>query len=136
MASEEKTANSAMTVSSPKSETTQAGREETCRVAPAVDIYETGDGVTVTADLPGVEIDDVDIRVEDDLMTISGRTHSAESDGRLYEEFRLNSFHRRFRLGKEVDQEKITAAVRDGVLTVTRPRAERAKPKQIEVKVA
>lgn len=136
MAREKITANTDIDVASSKS-TTPARREETRFVAPPVDIYETEDGVMVLADLPGVDIGDVDIRVENDRLTIKGRTScNPVNTSRLHSEFRLINFHRQFNLGSEVDQEKISADVKDGVLTISLPKAEKMKPRRIEVKVA
>lgn len=136
MAHEKKTANTDIDAASSKS-TTSASREETRFVAPPVDIYETEDGVMVLADLPGIDIDDVDIRVENDRLTIRGRTSYAPVNAScLHSEFRLINFHRQFNLGSEVDQEKISAGVKDGVLTISLPKAERVKLRRIEVKVA
>lgn len=121
--------------------TDEAPRKATRFAAPPVDIYETEDGVTVLADLPGVNIEDVDIRVEDDRLTIEGKSSSAndtanDTANSLHQEFRLFDFYRQFELGSEVDREKISAGVKDGVLTISLPKAEKIKPKRIEVKVA
>jgi HSP20 family protein len=111
--------------------------EEQCFIAPPVDVYQTDEGLTALVDLPGVALEDVEINVDDDLLTISGRTiHAPEGRESLHSEFRLVNFRRQFTLGSEVDQEKISAGMKDGVLTLTLPRVEKARPKKIEVKVA
>lgn len=118
-------------------ETAPATREQGPVIAPPVDIFETEEGLMVLADLPGVAINDVDIRVEDDQLIIKGQSPSLPGSAHsLHREFRLVNFHRQFELGNEVDQEKISAEARDGVLTIRLPRAETVKPKRIEVKVA
>jgi len=111
--------------------------EEQRFIVPPVDVYETDQGLTALVDLPGVALEDVEIRVDEDLLTISGRTtHAPEDRESLHSEFRLVDFRRQFTLGSEVDQGKISAGMKDGVLTITLPRVEKSKPKKIEVKVA
>ncbi len=106
-------------------------------ITPPVDIFESDEGLTVLADLPGVELDNVDIRVKDDQLTIEGRTsYSMQDEGHLHQEFRLVNFRRRFQLATEVARDKISAEVKDGVLTINMPHAEKMKPRKIKVKVA
>ncbi len=106
-------------------------------ISPPVDIFETEEGLQVMADLPGVEIDDVEIQVEEDRLIIKGQTsYAPENTGSLHREFRLVNFQRQFELDNEVDRDKISASVKDGVLTIGLPRAEKVKPRRIEVKVA
>ena len=116
-----------------KCETKTAGPS----ITPPVDIYENDEGLTILADLPGVELDDVEIQVEDDRLTIEGRTsYSMRDEENLHQEFRLPNFRRRFQLGTEVARDKISADVKNGVLTINLPHAEKMKPRKIEVKVA
>lgn len=112
-----------------------ATRDDTLYIAPPVDIFETEDTLTVVADLPGVPRDAVDIRVEDGVLTIKGRADYAPPGRTLREEFGLQGYFRRFQLSDAVDQDRITAESRNGVLTITLPKAEKNKPRQIEVKV-
>ena len=135
MAAEKTTANTDIEVTGKEKDSALATREETHFMSPPVDIYETDEGLTVLADLPGVSNDDVDIRVEDDLLTIQGKASYKTDADQVYDEFRLLNFYRQFRLGNEVDQEKISAGVKNGVLTVSLPKAEKAKPRKISVKV-
>ena len=135
MAAEKTTANTDIEVAKKGEDRALATREETQFMSPPVDIYETGEGLVVLADLPGVNNDDVDIRVEDDLLTIKGKTSYEQGADPVYEGVRLLNFYRQFRLGSEVNQEKISAGVKNGVLTVDLPKAEKAKPRQISVKV-
>ncbi|HXG50256.1 MAG TPA: Hsp20/alpha crystallin family protein [candidate division Zixibacteria bacterium] len=105
-------------------------------VTPPVDIYETGDGLVVKADLPGVSKDDLEVRVENNILTIRGKpSHIAPGDP-IYREYRLASFFRQFELSEKVDQTKIAADLKHGVLSLTLPKAEEAKPRRIEVKIA
>lgn len=113
-----------------------ATREESRTLTPPVDIFEVPDGLAVVADLPGVEKDALDIRVENDVLTIAGKAKSEPKGGEIYREFELANYFRQFQLNEHVDQEKIHAEVKLGVLTIHLPKAEKAKPKKIAVNVA
>jgi HSP20 family molecular chaperone IbpA len=121
-----------------KAPTTNAAdtRETTQTLEPAVDIFEVNEGLVVVADLPGVDKDNVDVRVENGLLTIEGKTHADAPGEPLFGEFRLLNFYRQFRLSEEVDQDNIKADMKYGVLTIQLPQAEKAKPKRIDVKIA
>ena len=112
-----------------------ATRDETRYVAPPVDIFETDDSIVVIADLPGVAKDGVDIRVEDSVLTIKGRADYNPTANMLRGEFNLEGYFRQFQLSDEVDQERISAESKNGVLTINLPKAEKSKPKQIKVKL-
>jgi HSP20 family protein len=112
-----------------------ATRDETLYIAPPVDIFESEDALIVVADLPGVDKDAVDIRVEDNILTMKGRANYSPRAGILVEEFNLQGYYRQFQLSDEVDQGKISAESKNGVLTITLPKAEKTKPKQIKVKL-
>lgn len=103
-------------------------------MTPPVDIYEIEDGLTVIADLPGVRKEDIDIKVDNNLLTIDGKT-SYQTQDSIVREFNLTDFYRQFQLSEEVDQENISAEMKNGVLTINLPRAEKAKPKKISVNV-
>lgn len=105
-------------------------------VTPAVDIYETVDGLVVKADLPGVAKDGLDLRVENNLLTIRGRAVHCAQGEMLYGEYQLADFFRQFELSDKVDQQKISAELKHGVLTLNLPKAEEAKPRKIDVRVA
>ena len=110
-------------------------REETRYLAPPVDIYEIQEALTVVADLPGVSKENVSVNVDEDILTIEGRVeHSAPGEA-LFTQYELLNFHRQFHLGEEVDQEKITADIQNGVLTIQLPKKEKVKPKRIAVNV-
>jgi len=111
-------------------------RQEERYLAPPVDIYEIPDGLTVIADLPGVDRDGLDVRVDGGILTIQGKPKHLVPCDPVRTEFRLINFYRQFQLGDEVDQEKITATMKHGVLTINLPRAERLKPKKIQVHVS
>jgi HSP20 family protein len=107
-------------------------------VPPAVDIYETPEGSVLVADVPGCDEKSVDIHLEDDVLTITARRADetvADHDA-TYAEYRPADYERSFSVSELIDTAKITATVKDGVLRVTLPKAEAAKPKKIAVKTA
>jgi HSP20 family protein len=121
--------------STPKGDKGIATREETRFMVPPVDIYETEESLIVIVDLPGVQKKDVDIKVDQDILTIKGKVRYKQPKDIVREEFRLLDFFRQFQLSEEVDREKISAESGNGVLTITLPKAEKAKPHQIQIKV-
>lgn len=127
------------TVPAVQEKETPVTREETREgdyyLQPPVDIYETEEGLTAVADLPGVGKDGLSINVDDSVLTIEGRAKAATNGNPIWSEYRLLNFYRQFQLPEEVDREKISAEMKNGVLTVRLPKAEKAKPKQIDVKV-
>jgi len=126
------------TVAANPQEKSPASREETRSqeqyITPPVDIYETPDGLVVTADLPGVAKEGLDVRVENDLLTIRGKTAHIGSGEPVYREYALVNFFRQFELNERVDASKISAELKHGVLTLNLPKAEQAKPRKIEVR--
>ncbi len=107
--------------------------------APAVDIYETEHELVVKADLPEVDPKDLDIRVESNILTIRGERKfekKVDEDNYLRVERSYGSFSRSFSLANTVNPEAIKADYSNGVLTLTIPKREEAKPKQIKVNVA
>ncbi len=111
-------------------------RAEEQTLRPPVDIFEMSDGLVVVADLPGAPKDQVDINVHEGVLTIHGKVKQETVGTPLRNEFELRDFYRQFRLTDEVDTENIRAEMKYGVLTVTLPKAEKAKPKRIEVKTS
>jgi HSP20 family molecular chaperone IbpA len=104
-------------------------------LTPAVDIFETSAGLVVVADLPGVHQDGLELRVDDDVLTIEGRPRVAPRGDNLYREYTLHPFFRQFELTDAVDQNSITAHLQHGVLTLMLPKAEKAKPRRIPVQI-
>ena len=105
---------------------------------PSVDIAENNDEYVVTADLPGIDREDLDVTVADGRLTIRGerRQNGESTTGPTRRVERVyGTFTRSFELPAEVKADHIAATYRDGVLSVTVPKAEEAKPKQIEVKI-
>lgn len=104
-------------------------------IAPPVDIFETPEGLVVVADLPGVRQNGLDVRVEDDTLTIHGRPDIENLGTERYREYTLKEFYRQFELTDAVNQSGITANLQHGVLTLTLPKAEKAKPRRVAVQV-
>jgi HSP20 family protein len=103
---------------------------------PTADIYETDDALNVVLEMPGVEKNSVDIRVEDGVLKIDGRLDFSKYQGLqpLYTEYNVGHYSRSFRLPSRIDQNKIAAELKDGVLSLALPKVEEAKPRTIQVK--
>jgi HSP20 family protein len=129
------TATEMKAAATPKAEQSISTREETRFMVPPVDIFETENDLTVIVDLPGVQKKDVNIKVEQDTLTIKGKVHYSPPKELVREEFQLLDFFRQFQLSDEVDIDKITAESKNGVLTIKLPKAEKAKPHQVKIKV-
>ncbi|MEW6218189.1 MAG: Hsp20/alpha crystallin family protein [Thermodesulfobacteriota bacterium] len=106
---------------------------------PAVDIYETETAVTVVAEMPGVCKECVEVGLDNGELTIRGWIKDPDIKAEekvLLQEYENGSFLRRFSVAETIDQERIGAALADGLLTITLPKVEPAKPRRIEVQVA
>ena len=106
--------------------------------APAVDIYETEHNLVVKADLPDIKPEELDIRVENNILTIRGERKfekKVDDNNYLRVERAYGSFSRSFSLANSVNTEAIQADYQNGVLTLNIPKREEAKPKQIKVRV-
>ncbi|MCK4754529.1 MAG: Hsp20/alpha crystallin family protein [Calditrichia bacterium] len=105
---------------------------------PAVDVTEDDDAYHVQMELPGLAKEDVKISFKDDVLLVSGEKKSEQKDEKKnyhYYERRYGKFQRAFRINSDVIVDKIDAGFKDGVLMIDLPKAEIAKPKEIEVKV-
>ena len=102
---------------------------------PSADIYETKEGLNVVLEMPGVDKNSLDIRVEDDVLKVDGKLDFSKYRGLqpLYTEYNIGHFSRSFRLSSKIDQGKIAAELKDGVLSLMLPLAEKAKPRAIQV---
>lgn len=128
------------TVATPVEAAGQASDKETTRaeeryIAPPVDIYETPDGLTLVADLPGVPVDGLNIQVKEGILTIEANVKVEAPGTPVYREYELVNFFRQFQLSDTVDTERITAQLKNGVLELKLPKAEAAKPKTIKVEL-
>jgi HSP20 family protein len=115
-------------------------REETTIPArvflPTTDIFESTDALTVILEMPGVEKSNVDVRVEDGVLSVQGRLDLSKYQGLqpLYTEYNIGHYARSFQLSSKIDQTKISAELQDGVLSLSLPKIEEAKPRTIQVK--
>jgi len=114
---------------------TQQQREREQFIAPDVNIYETKDGYLLEAEMPGVSKEGLEITLEGNELTITGRRSDQPPQGAeiLFAENRLWNYRRVFELDPTVDTAKINAKVEQGVLTLTLPKAEKVKPKKIAI---
>lgn len=115
-------------------ETTHGGRV----YRPLADIVETGDGVQLMLEMPGVSRDDLDVTLEKRVLTIRGKVHPTAPDklDLVHAEYGEGDYERSFSMSQDFDPDKIEASLSNGILTLTLPRAEAAKPKKIEVRAA
>lgn len=102
---------------------------------PNTDIYETDDALTVVMEMPGVEKDNIDVQVANDVLQIEGRIDFSDYAKMqpLYTEYNVGHYARRFNLSSKIDRERISAEMNDGVLTLTLPKAKEAKPRRIKI---
>jgi HSP20 family protein len=117
----------------------QENREEATIPArmfvPTADIYETQDALTVILEMPGVEKSNVSVRVEEGLLQVEGRLDLNKYQGLqpLHIEYNVGHYARSFQLSSKIDQTKIAAALNDGVLSLTLPKIQEAKPRVINI---
>lgn len=112
------------------------GNGEAATLRPNVDIEESEEAFLISAEIPGVEEKNIELTVEDGVLTISGHREEEKEEkkeGAILRERCYGSFQRSFRLGRGVDAEKIEASYKNGVLSVKLPKAEAVKPRQIPV---
>lgn len=117
-----------------KDEALQEQTRETERyLTPPVDIYETSDELVLVADVPGVGDDQLTINVDRDILTIQTRSQDIQSGQPVDREFQLMNYFRQFQLSNRIDQDRISAELKHGVLTLHLLKAKEAKPRQIAV---
>jgi len=105
---------------------------------PAVDIFETEEGLTLLADMPGVKAKDLNIDLREGTLTLTGEAQSPEGskETEVFREYKTGKYFREFTVSEKIDQAKIEAELQDGVLRLTLPKAETAKPRKITVKTS
>ena len=117
----------------------QTHSDEDCTLSPRTDILEQKDNYVIYAEMPGVKKDDFKVDVEDNLLTIRGtkEVHKRE-DGEHFArvERQCGNYSRSFRLGEEINADKISAKYDSGVLEVVLPKSKKVKPKSIEIKIS
>jgi HSP20 family protein len=99
------------------------------------DIFETGDALKIVMEVPGVPKDAVDVKIENEVLSVEGRIETTNYNGLdpLYTEYPIGHFARSFALPEQVDQHNITAQLEDGVLTLTLNKRPESKPRRIAV---
>ena len=103
---------------------------------PTTDIFENDDALTVVLEMPGVDRDHINVSVENGVLTVEGRINfdNYKRMQPLYSEYNVGPFRRSFQISSRVDQARINAEMRDGVITLVLPKAEQTKPRRIEVR--
>lgn len=114
-------------------EETRAGERY---IRPVVDIIETEEGLTLIADIPGASKEGVDVNVEKGVLTISAPAARTMPGRPVFKEFETAPYYRQFSIPEVLDHEKAKADYANGLLTLKIPKAEAAKPRKIEIKVA
>ena len=117
-------------------EETERTRECRCFV-PRTDIYEVEDAIILALDMPGINQNAIEITLEKNILNVKGYAQMDDPDdyALTFAEYEAGDYERSFRVSDAVDQAKIDALYKDGVLRLTLPKAEQAKPKKIAVKV-
>ena len=105
---------------------------------PRTDIYETSEGITLIADMPGVDATSVDVVIEKNTLTITGTVDpsSYKHRGIIFSEYDVGDYQRAFTITDEIDREHVVATVKDGVLRLKLPKTARLKAKKIEIQAA
>ena len=119
----------------------EAKQEEATREGiyfePRVDIHETAGALNLVADVPGSTPDQLEIHLRESVLTLTARVNEPDKRWRpVYEEYRIGHYSRQFRIGHQIDQAKISAKMKDGVLTLALPKVENAQPRKIRVDLA
>jgi HSP20 family protein len=132
MAAQEMETRNKQEVQDREKEQTRPGRY----FLPDVDIFETEDGLRLWADMPGVDQKDVEVTLKDGMLTIEGivAVDMYRNLHPLYTEYNVGNYYRQFVVNEDIDASRIEARIRNGVLEVSLPKAETAKPRRIEVK--
>jgi HSP20 family protein len=102
---------------------------------PITDIFESDQALTVILEMPGVDKENVDVSVENDILTIEGRIDYSKYEGLqpVYTEYNIGHYVRTFQISSKIEQGEISAELKDGVMTLVLPKAEKAKPRKIKV---
>jgi len=108
-------------------------------LVPAIDVHENDHSYTVRAEMPGVKKDDIDVTVQDGILTINAESkyeHEEKEKGRVIrQERRYGKYVRSIRLGRDIDSDKVKANYKDGVLELVLPKVEEVQPKKISVDI-
>jgi len=129
---------SAVTATPEENQTAVAGARDQAALLPPVDVIEDATGITLYADMPGVAKDRVTLRVEDNQLSIEGEMSIALPAGMqpTHAEVQRARYRRAFTLSKELDADKVSAEMSQGVLRVRIPKAAHAQPRRVQVQVS
>lgn len=102
---------------------------------PPADIYETDEALTVVMEMPGLERNNLTVSLENDMLQVHGQIDFSKYEGLepIYTEYNVGHYARSFTLSRKIDQERISAQMKDGVLTLTLPKAAEAQPRRIAI---
>ena len=102
---------------------------------PVTDIFETNAALMLALEMPGVDRENIDVKLESGVLTIEGTIDFTKYEGMypVYTEYNVGNYARTFELSSDIDQERISAELKDGVVMLTLPKAEKAKPRKIKV---
>lgn len=123
---------------SPLSWESSTSRDEESELLPRADVIERKDDYVIYAEMPGVSKNDFKVELDNHVLTISGRKNGLErkDDEQCFcTERQFGNYRRSFRIGEEVDMDKVNATYENGVLQVVLPKTEKAKPKSVEIKI-
>jgi HSP20 family protein len=116
-----------------KQESGRCRRHETVFFKPAVDIRETDEALILECDMPGVSKENLDVTVDNDQLTVTGKIDKEPEGKAIYRETRIGDYRREFNLGDGIDRDAITAKMQAGQLTIRLAKLEAVKPRKIEV---
>lgn len=102
---------------------------------PVTDIFETDAALMLALEMPGVDRENINVKLESGVLTIAGEINFAKYEGLypVYTEYNVGNYARSFQLSSDIDQDRISAELKDGVVMLTLPKAEKAKPRKIKV---
>lgn len=118
-------------------EETERTRETSCFV-PKADIYETEETIVVSLDIPGIQQDNINVNLENNILTVNAYANLEAPEGYslALSEYGIGDYERSFRISTQIDQDNIEAQYKNGVLNLKMPKAEDAKKRQIPIKVS
>ena len=116
-------------------DTSREATKPTRAFVPSADIYESENALTVVLEMPGVSKENVDVNVEDGVLTVEGRIEFSKYERLqpVYSEYNVGPYRRSFQISNQIDHSKIAAQMRDGIMTLELPKVETAKPRRIQV---
>ena len=116
-------------------DTSREATKPTRAFVPSADIYESENALTVVLEMPGVSKENVDVNVEDGVLTVEGRIDFSKYERLqpVYSEYNVGPYRRSFQISNQIDHSKIAAQMRDGIMILELPKVETAKPRRIQV---